>query len=86
MWVFLYPNIYGYIKLVGANNSGWWDVGSDGALYSDTDGGWQQMNYVESNKKTNKTLGFNAERSNSVYGNSTTVQPSSVKTHYLIKY
>lgn len=44
------------------------------------------MNSVGSNVKTSKTLGFDAERSNSVYGNSTTVQPSSVKTHYLIKY
>ena len=42
--------------------------------------------HIQSATRQYTQVRINAYLCNSVYGNSTTVQPSSVKTHYLIKY
>jgi hypothetical protein len=39
----------------------------------------------EGNKSEGYTEGFDASRANSIYGNSTTVQPPAVKVMFIIK-
>ena len=45
---------------------------------------WEQG--PSNSRSTDRTFRFNANLSNEIYGNSTTVQPKSVVCQYLIKY
>ena len=54
---------------------------NDGYTGSDGAGGMQS-----SNTGTTQVISFNASRSSSIYGNSTTVQPPALTMRYIIKY
>jgi len=74
------PNITGNITfrdnaMVGASGSFRYEESSASNSYIDTSGTSNQRNAT-----------FDASRSSSVYGNSTTVQPPSVTMRYIIKY
>ena len=72
------PNITGEIKGCESNSS---HQGSSGAFtHSSTGGGEQNGN------GTWVTFNFNASRSSSIYGKSTTVQPATCKCYFCIKY
>ena len=85
------PNITGggvYTQALDNNAAqGLWTRGGSGALYAN--GGWARTgtlsNYSAHENYTNG-IGFDASRSNSIYGNSTTVQPPAVTMRYIIKY
>lgn len=62
------PNITG--KGHFADNNGDWE----GALYNVENG-----NYIGDGGSTGTRIGFDASRSSSIYGNSSTVQPNSIK-------
>jgi microcystin-dependent protein len=73
------PNITGQVTLTGVEG-----VNGSGVFYSDgssygRNGGHE--NYTMTNK-----VGFNASRSNSIYGNSTTVQPQAIKVRVYTRY
>lgn len=72
------PNITGKVKNVGLNFSETESVGSTWGTKEDWWGGSNDDNY-----KT--TLNFDASRSSSVYGESSIVQPSSVRLLPCIK-
>lgn len=54
----------------------------NGAFYTISDGGVSGDGYSGGAR----LLGFNASRSSSIYGNSTTVQPPALTMRYIIKY
>lgn len=79
------PNITGHFALVGNDNA---------AFYGDAGGAFttQDSNYSsfvngsgQVGLKSNMNWTFNASKSNSIYGNSTTVQPPAVCLCYIIK-
>ena len=80
--VILGPNITGKFGALWAQSPG--NFIQEGALYTDKiraasltgDGATNSVNYLQ----------FDASRSSSVYGNATTVQPSSLIFNYVIKY
>jgi microcystin-dependent protein len=71
------PNITGQVNLCGA----WYGISSSGALY--TSG---TSNAPSGNDTTGTGVYFNASRSNSIYGNSSTVQPPALCLNFIIKY
>lgn len=80
------PNIKGGIPAGEGHkyNGGWTPPGGYGAFYqiaSNVVLGWSDNNLYDNN-----FWGFDASRSNAIYGNSTTVQPPAVKMIPLIKY
>ena len=72
------PNLTGAITTSGANLSG-----NSGVFYSDTSA-TNRDDVLDT--KGNKVLKFDASRSSSVFGKSTTVQPPSQIVHICIKY
>ena len=78
------PNIWG--NAGGGDNEGIWDNGwSNGALLV----GKENRKFVShgSGSGSNATyIDFNASRYNSIYGNSTTVQPPSIKVRIYTRY
>ena len=81
----LLPNITGSFNgnALNAINNGTSVVFMQGAFWLDklhsTQGVYQGGNISNS-------IGFDASRTNSIYGNSTTVQPRSLVFNYVIKY
>lgn len=76
---------FGYIaaglpNITGGFNGNVNDGGFYGAFYYD---GWA---YGDSGSGGGGTIRFNASRSNSIYGNSTTVQPPSIKVRVKTRY
>lgn len=74
------PNITGDVS--GLEIKGW--RGTSGGAFSLTKG----TGYCEGSGTVEaiNVINFNAQNSNSIYGNSTTVQPPSVTMRYIIKY
>lgn len=60
----------------------------DGRLFMAVESQGNEYTYLQSGTAvgTAREVTFNASRSNPIYGNSTTVQPPAVTTHYIIKY
>ena len=58
------------------------DVNPSGAFYEVSSDSWKQFNAT--NTFLTRTIGMDASRSSSIYGNSTTVQPQSIKVLYYI--
>ena len=77
------PNITG-TRTCGSWGSGFGYSGNaTGAFYVvNSDGNDAPSTFAN----TGRGIGFDASKSNSIYGNSTTVQPQSVKTYWIIKY
>ena len=77
------PNITGWANIVFDSNSKILTDDVSGVFYStwkNTNGGGNGSVHAAGN------LTFNASRSNSIYGNSTTVQPPALTMRYIIKY
>lgn len=80
------PNITGNLALGGSHG---FDAFSEysGAFAADTTFriGWQAGTVQQDIQNKHGRLGFNASRSSSIYGNSTTVQPNSVKYRAMVQ-
>lgn len=81
------PNITGNLKTVGADdgNANWsTSMSGDGAFYKISQNSNTQYFAQTLNNTIDGTysLGFNASRSSSIYGNSNTVQPPALKVHF----
>ena len=74
----LLPNITGNLYLVTGSN------GCTGSFYFTSSTNSRISANVVAN--INNDIGFSASKSTSIYGNSTTVQPSSLVLNYVIKY
>ena len=74
----LLPNITGNLYLVTGSN------GCTGSFYFISSTNSRISASVVAN--ANNDIGFSASKSTSIYGNSTTVQPSSLVLNYVIKY
>ena len=77
------PNITGTVTSGG----GYYQCGpisASGAFYKISSGNNTNPAYAAGG--TIKDLGLDASRVSSVYGNSTTVQPKSIESRYVIKY
>jgi microcystin-dependent protein len=74
------PDIYGYIAGVYANKS----VGAGGVFTVEATG--NQTNGDINSSWVSKTVRLHASNYNTIYGNSTTVQPPAVTMRYYIKY
>lgn len=74
------PNITGYFNASTANSG----TGTDGCFYNS--GNWSEgQNYWSGiNNQNNSTYRIDASRSSSIYGNSSTVQPQTIKVLYYI--
>ena len=81
------PNITGSFAIRGLNTDGTAraNVGDTSSAFSLSGSGWGMISagvtgaYTES-----KTISFSAKNSNSIYGNSSTVQPPALTMHYAI--
>ena len=78
MPVILGPNITGNLSLVTGSSS------CSGSFYFTSSTNSRISASVVAN--INNDIGFSASKSTSIYGNSTTVQPSSLVLNYVIKY
>ena len=72
------PNITGILYLVTGSND------CTGSFYFTSSTNSRISASVVAN--ANNVIGFSASKSTSIYGNSTTVQPSSLVLNYVIKY
>lgn len=70
------PNITGGFTSTGSCNGS-----RSGAFYN-----WGSDIRDQNNGYSGSGVGFSAARSNSIYGNSTTVQPPAIVTNFIIKY
>lgn len=77
------PNITGGIRGIkdGVNEQ---VSGAEGAFYNNNNSDWTLANTT--NGTYTGSYGFSASYSNSIYGNSTTVQPPALTMRYVIKY
>lgn len=80
------PNIIGAFRIRSTTNASTNIHSSNGAFYADTSGTAMYTNSVGEGVTANITARFSANRSNSIYGASTTVQPPAVTMRYYIKY
>ena len=82
------PNITGSAGLNGPNCATWWtDSGVSGALGATLKGRHTHtISSYQGSDGNYDTLTFNASKSNSIYGNSTTVTPENISVVYCIKY
>ena len=79
------PNITGSMQFLGDGNTGFWgDQSTNSAIYSS--GSTNASIPGGGVNTTKKYISFNASYSNSIYGKSTTVQPSTCKCYFVIKY
>ena len=79
------PNITGSFSITGNENSGAWGdgTGAFGTVSSDSN------KFFKSEVSTGTSIKnyiFNASKTNSIYGKSTTVQPPAIVMNYIIKY
>ena len=79
------PNITGYIGVRGCTNTTIFGT-ANGALSSETTTNLGDINMGTTSASHPTRLYFNASNSNSIYGNSTTVQPPALTMRYIIKY
>ena len=77
------PNITGTWRAGGGNNQ-CGPTGLTGAYYQVSEG--NNTNPASASGGTAGTVGFDASLSNTIYGNSTTVQPPATKSYWIIKY
>ena len=79
------PNITGKISFYGDRGG---VQKQEGAFYPDDTVANQvpALNEALSYNSIDRTIIFNASKSSSLYGNSTTVQPNSFTVRYIIKY
>lgn len=76
------PNITGWIRLSKVD---YWDR-SSGAFYTIYRGGVNDAGYFANIwYDTDNIIGFDASRSNSIYGRSDTVQPASYTVYYIMR-
>ena len=82
------PNITGSMRFAGAGNAGFYSGESSGALSSTKIKTTTNQLYNLSNAGSDikDTFTLNAKDSNSIYGNSDTVQPNSLTCRFYIKY
>ena len=73
------PNITGYVTAIVQGQDGW-RVNTGGAITWDR----YTINSDGGENRDGGTINFDASRSNSIYGKSTTVQPTSVRYPYII--
>lgn len=78
------PNITGQTDYTALNGGGFISHNSTGALFA-TDQHISYYVYGNSSGRTYHAIAIDASKSNSIYGNSTTVQPPSVTVRYFIK-
>ena len=76
------PNIEGYVEKMLSNTQ---SNGSASGAFTKTRT-YYGTNYGGTGGGSENTLDFNASRSNSIYGNSNTVQPPALTMRYIIKY
>ena len=79
------PNITGSFSITGNEHSGAWGTGTGAFIANSSD----TNHYFSSENSTGVSTGgynFNASKTNSIYGNSKTVQPPAVVMNYIIKY
>lgn len=79
------PNITGSFSITGNDSSGAWGTGTGAFIATSSD----TNHYFSSEKSTGtstKGYNFNASKTNSIYGKSTTVQPPAICMNYIIKY
>ena len=80
------PNITGDFSTRGLSVSTSFIFDASGAI-SNVPGDSAYNTVTATNASSNRrNIGFNASRSNSIYGNSTTVQPPALTMRYIIKY
>ena len=79
------PNITGYIGVRGCTNATIFGT-ANGALSSETTTNLGDINMGTTSASHPARLYFNASNSDSIYGNSTTVQPPALTMRYIIKY
>ena len=75
------PNITGWIGLAKVD---YWGR-SGGAFYTIYQGAADNAGYIDGNFNTNNQIGFDASRSNSIYGASNTLQPKSYTVYYIMR-
>lgn len=86
------PNVTGSIGITGGSNDQFLtdntlaNISVDGALYITGTASKKSMANGDSSYTTPTGFGFDASKSNSVYGKSTTVQPPAYTVNYIIKY
>jgi microcystin-dependent protein len=76
------PNIEGYTS----SGAMYFEIGTNGALTGRNSNSNRNLNTYEVSYKYANELYFNASDSNSIYGNSTTVQPPALTCLICIKY
>lgn len=74
------PNITGYFNASTANSG----TGTDGCFYNTANWSEGQNYWSGINNQNNSTYRIDASRSSSIYGNSSTVQPQTIKVLYYI--
>lgn len=79
------PNITGQTDYTARNNGGFWSHNSTGALFATNRFASRYVDAFSSNAGLYHAIAIDASKSNSIYGNSTTVQPPSVTVRYFIK-
>lgn len=79
------PNITGQTDYTARNNGGFWSHNSTGALFATNRFASRYVDAFSSNDGLYHAIAIDASKSNSIYGNSTTVQPPSVTVRYFIK-
>lgn len=79
------PNITGNFALVGNNNAAFYGNGQGAFTTQDSDYSSFVNGSGQVGLNSNMNWTFNASKSNSIYGNSTTVQPPAVCLSYIIK-
>lgn len=79
------PNITGQTDYTALNNGGFWTHNSTGALFATNRFASRYVDAFSSNADLYHAIAIDASKSNSIYGNSTTVQPPSVTVRYFIK-
>lgn len=77
------PNITGELSGIGYWNDGSGGQGN-GAIYTQTSGG--KISLLSKDGSAYYLVGFNANRSSSIYGASSTVQPSAISLIAQIKF
>lgn len=79
------PNITGQTDYTARDNGGFWSHNSTGALFATNRFTSCYVYASSSNAGLYHAIAIDASKSNSIYGNSTTVQPPSVTVRYFIK-
>ena len=79
------PNITGQTNYTSYNSGGFWSGNNTGALFATNRFSGHHTDSSGSEGHLYHAIAIDASKSNSIYGNSTTVQPPSVTVRYFIK-